>query len=199
MGQSGNDDDTPVRSPDRDDATLLSLIAAGDQSAWKELVERHLGFVVAMAWRVIGNRQEAEDVAQETFIRLIKKAPNWETGTASLRAWLARVAINLAIDRKRAGRTVPLETESANEPSQPPPAIERRLDIERSVRTAMHQLPERQAAALALVHYEQFSGVEAADFLNISVEALESLLARGRRSLRAALSGKVHELLEGES
>jgi RNA polymerase sigma-70 factor (ECF subfamily) len=199
MGQSGNDDHTPMRSPVRDDATLLGFIAAGDQRAWKELVERHVGFVVAVAWRVIGNRQEAEEVAQETFIRLIKKAPNWQAGAASLRAWLARVSINLAIDRKRSDRTLPLETESENEPSQPAPAIERRLDIERSVRTAMFELPERQAAALALVHYEQFSGAEAADFLNVSVEALESLLARGRRSLRQALSGKVHELLGGES
>ena len=83
------------------DDHLLQRIARGDAGAWPVLVERHLGAVTGFAWTVLGDRAEAEDVAQETFVRLMRKAPDWRPGGAKLRTRLFRVAMNLSTDRWR--------------------------------------------------------------------------------------------------
>jgi RNA polymerase sigma-70 factor (ECF subfamily) len=83
------------------DDHLLRRIARGDAGAWPVLVERHLGAVTGFAWTVLGDRAEAEDVAQETFVRLMRKSPDWRPGGAKLRTWIFRVAMNLSTDRWR--------------------------------------------------------------------------------------------------
>ncbi len=188
--------DPPSGEAGVDDDALIRCVAAGDASAWPHLVQRHLAPLVALGWRVLGDRAEAEDVAQEVFIRLLAKAPNWEPGGAALRTWLTRVAVNLCIDRRRARRTTPLD----DMPEPPDPAtdeavVARRLDLARKVRAALHKLPERQLVAMTLVHYQGFSNREAAALLDVSVDALESLLARGRRSVRKQLEDIAADLL----
>lgn len=129
----------------------------------------------------------------------MRKAKNWEPGGASLKSWLYRVARNLCIDDMRKKRPVPVEDIeiagaellSAGESG----SIDRDLDLKVVVRAAIARLPERQQSAIVLVHYQGFSGTEAADALGISVEALESLLARGRRTLRQELKPTLPDLL----
>lgn len=181
-------------SPESDDS-LIARVNAGDGLAWRVLVDRHTGPVFGQAWRMLGDRAEAEDVAQETFVRLMRKAPDWQRGEAALRTWLFRVAINLCIDRTRARRTVGLEEapEIADHATDPA-ATDRGIDMRQSVQAALHALPERQRAALVMAHYQGFSNVECADALEISVEALESLLARARRALRRALAPLANEM-----
>jgi RNA polymerase sigma-70 factor (ECF subfamily) len=198
MGRGNRDSGAAPEPPGNDDDALVRRIAQGDARAWRDLVGRHLNAVVAMAWRIVGERAEAEDVAQEAFVRLMAKAPAWQPGGAPIRAWLARVAVNLAIDRKRAQRTAPLDEATETDEPDPGGVIGRRLDLERAVRGAMNGLPERQAAAVALVHFEGFTNQEAADMLEISVDALESLLARARRRLRDRLAAVAPALLAGE-
>ena len=184
----------PGGAGESDDA-LLARMAAGDRDAWGTLVARHLPPIVRYAGYVLGNGAHAEDIAQETFLRLMAKAPGWRPGGPTVRAWLTRVAANLCRDHGRARRTVPLETAADLADPRDHTALETDLDMARSVRAALARLPERQRAALALVHYQGFSGAEAAGVLEISVDALESLLARARRALRRELADLAPDLL----
>src|SRR5690606_18087537 len=84
------------------DLALLGRIAAGDGPACAVLVDRHLGRVVALAWRMLGSRADAEDVAQEVFLRAWQRAASWRPeGGARFSTWLHRVAVNLCLDRLR--------------------------------------------------------------------------------------------------
>lgn len=177
------------------DAELLGQAASGDARASRELVTRHLGALVAFAWRLLGERAAAEDVAQETFLRLWRHAPRWEP-RARLRAWLMRVAHNLCIDRLRARREDVLT--EADEPQDPAPgadALRQQRQVAASVTAALAMLPARQRAAIALVHFDELSAKEAAAIMEISVEALESLLSRARRRLHELLAPRRNQLM----
>lgn len=186
----------PASPAAADDDALIRCIAAGDSSAWPQLVQRHLAPLVALAWRILGDRAEAEDIAQEVFVRLLAKVPTWEPGGAALRTWLSRVAINLCIDRRRAKRTTPLDDlPEPRDSAADETVVARRFDMARKVGAALHKLPERQAVAMTLVHYQGFTNREAAGVLDVSVDALESLLARGRRAMKKELSSVAQDLL----
>jgi len=183
--------------PDADDA-LVARVAGGDGRAWQAIVDRHAQSILGSAWYMLGDRTEAEDVAQETFIRLMGKAGSWQPGGAKLRTWLYRVAANLCIDRKRARRGEPLDKVAERaDPATDENAVGHAIDVTRAVSRAMAELPDRQRQALALVHYQGLSNIEAAEALEVSVDALESLLARGRRAMRGALE-PVHKDLLGD-
>lgn len=169
------------------DAALMGRIAAGDQGAFRLVIGRHLGAVHALGWRLLRNRADAEDVAQEAFLRLWRRAADWQEG-GTIAAFLLRVAYNLAIDRLR--RQAPLALDDAPEPVDPAPdpaegmaAAER----ERAVTAAIFALPDRQRDAILLVHQQGLGNQEAAAVMGVSVHALESLLGRGKRALRASL------------
>lgn len=188
------------RTPDRgeSDDSLLARIGKGERDAWTIIVERHLSPVARYATYVLRDASQGEDVAQETFLRLIRKAQDWRSGGATLRTWLFRVALNLCIDRKRARRTEPMDATDETPDPVDDAVLDRQFDLQRHVGAAIRDLPERQQAAIVLVHYEGFSGNEAAEVLDITVEALESLLARARRSLRQQLSAYAPDLLGGK-
>ena len=184
--------------PDADDA-LVARVAGGDGSAWQAIVDRHAQSILGSAWYMLGDRTEAEDVAQETFIRLMGKAGSWQPGGPKLRTWLYRVAANLCIDRRRQKRTEPLNTVAERaDPTTDEGAVGHSIDVTRAVARAMAELPERQRQALTLVHFQGLSNIEAAEALEVSVDALESLLARGRRAMRGTLE-PVHKDLLGDA
>jgi RNA polymerase sigma-70 factor (ECF subfamily) len=144
---------------------------------------------------MLGDMAEAEDVAQECFLRLWRTAPKWR-GEARVGTWLHRVAHNLCIDRLRRRR----ETTGGEAPDLPdtaagPATQQQQAQVARAVEGAMARLPERQRAAIALVHYQEMGNIEAADIMGVSVEALESLLSRGRRALRQALAERRDDLM----
>ena len=181
------------------DDDLLREIASGDPGRWPQLVGRHLPAIVGLAWHILGDASEAEDVAQETFERLHRKAGTWRPGGASLRTWLTRVAINLCIDRRRKRRTKTLEDEPEfREPVSDGNAVAQRSEIARHVNAALSHLPHRQVLALTLVHYHGHTNREAAALMDSSVESVESLLARARRALRNELAAVAHDLLGEE-
>ena len=177
------------------DDALLARTAGGDHAAWGMLVDRHLAAVLRYAGYVLRDDTQAEDVAQDTFIRLAKKASDWKEDSPSLRSWLYRVARNLCIDHMRTRRTTSIDAAEDIADTHDGSAMERDLDMERSVTTALDLLPERQRTAIVLVHFEGLSGTEASAALEISVEAVESLLARARRTLRRELASLAPELL----
>jgi RNA polymerase sigma-70 factor (ECF subfamily) len=185
-----------VTDPPLDDDALVAAVAAHDPGAWRTVLDRHLGAVMACAWHMLHDRAEAEDVAQEVFLRLRDKAASWQPGPVALGAWLNRVAVNLSIDRLRRLKLRRLFTSEIADPDAFADAgPEREFFITREVARAVARLTARQRAALTLVHYQGFSGREAAEILGLSEEAVESLLSRARRTLRQELEGTVTDLL----
>jgi RNA polymerase sigma-70 factor (ECF subfamily) len=184
--------DTDTGDPDLD---LLRRIADGDGAACAALVDRHLGRITGLAGRLLGSRADAEDVAQEVFLRVWQQAPKWRSGEAKLSTWLHRVTLNLCTDRLRRRRETALE--AAGDPPSDAPLPDAGLQdaaIVARVQAALAQLPERQREAIVLCHYQELGNIEAAAVLELSVDALESLLARGRRKLREILVEELPDL-----
>ncbi|QGZ65792.1 RNA polymerase sigma factor [Paraburkholderia acidisoli] len=172
------------------DAELVARVGERDAGAVRTLVARKLPRLLALATRLLGDRMEAEDIAQEAFMRIWKQAPQWRSGEAKFDTWLHRVALNLCYDRLRGRREEPVDT--LPDEADPAPAPDLRLETrsrDEHVRTALAALPVRQREALVLTYYQELSNLEAAGLMGISVDALESLLARARRTLRAQLAG----------
>ena len=171
------------------DEELVLRAGRGDPAAVQALVARKLRRVLSLAERVLGDAGEAEDVAQETFFKVWRHAANWRPGAAKFDTWLHRVTLNLCYDRLRRRRERP--TAEMPDLPDPGPAPDRGLeaeDVGRRVRLAMQALPARQREAIVLCHYQELGNIEAARVMGVSVEALESLLSRGRRALRGVLT-----------
>jgi RNA polymerase sigma factor (sigma-70 family) len=172
------------------DADLVARVGEQDPAAVRTLVSRKLPRLLALATRMLGDRMEAEDVAQEAFVRIWKQAPHWKEGEARFDTWIHRVALNLCYDRLRGRREDPVAElpDEADPQALPDLQVEARVRDER-VRTALAALPVRQREALVLNYYQELSNIEAAALMGVTVDALESLLARARRNLRAQLAG----------
>ncbi len=177
---------SPVFDPDEE---LIGRVGQGDPAAIQALVARKLSRMLALARRMLGDPVEAEDVAQEVFVRAWKQAKVWQPGAGKFDTWMHRVAMNLCYDRLRRRREI--VTDEPPEQIDPTPNAEAGLvcaDISARVQAAVAVLPERQRSALVLCHYQELSNIEAADLLGVSVEAVESLLSRARRALRSSLA-----------
>ncbi|WP_293853748.1 RNA polymerase sigma factor [uncultured Alsobacter sp.] len=172
------------------DDELVQAIGRGDPRALRTLVESKLPRVMALARRMLGNRADAEDVAQEACLRIWRQATSWRRGTARFDTWVHRVVLNLCYDRlRRPSRTRPvtdadLATLTSEGPGEGDAGEQRRVRVEE----ALQALPPRQREAIVLVYYQELSNIEAARTMEVSVDALESLLARGRRALQAVLT-----------
>lgn len=169
------------------DAALMLRVANGDHAAYRLLVDRYLRHAVSMAYRVLFDRADAEEVAQEAFLRVWQHAGRWRAdGGASFKTWLNRVVVNLCIDRKRKPGMAALDDQPEPIDETQPNPYQARLAAETGgrVTAALAKLPERQRAAILLCFWEGESNIAAAEALGISVGALESLLIRAKRSLR---------------
>lgn len=173
------------------DEALLVLYANGDGGAARTLTLRLTPRVYAHAYRMLGNQADAEDVAQEALIRLWKIAPDWRQGEAKVTTWLYRVVANLATDRLRKARGVALDAIAEPE-DDAKSAAETMQDRARqdALQAALATLPDRQREAVVLRHIEGLTNPEIAGIMDISVEAVESLTARGKRALAKALAGQ---------
>ncbi|HMM13928.1 MAG TPA: RNA polymerase sigma factor [Parvibaculum sp.] len=178
------------------DDELVSRVASGDEAACRILIDRHFARTLSLARRMLGNQHDAEEVAQEVFLRVWTHAERWEPGRAQFRTWLHRVATNLCLDRLRRRGTEDLDSipDTASEEPSPHEQLESRQLAQR-VDTALQALPARQRAAVTLTHFQGFSNIEAAEILGVTVEAVESLLGRARRQLRVALATERDEWL----
>lgn len=167
----------------------MRRVGQGDPAAIQAMVARKLPRMMSLAQRILGDPVEAEDVAQEAMMKAWKQAPRWTPGKAKFDTWLHRVALNLCYDRLRRRREVLVE--APPDRPDPGPAPDRGLlasELGARVETALKALPDRQREAIVLCHYQELGNIEAAGLMGVSVEALESLLGRGRRALRAALA-----------
>ena len=183
-------------SSDVTDEALLVAYGNGDAQAAAMLTMRLTPRVVGFSARMLGgDRAEAEDVAQEAMLRLWKVAPDWRQGEAKVTTWLYRVVRNLCTDRLRKRRGVDID--AIEEPAdEAPGAVAGMIEADRAaaLQAALNQLPERQRIAVTLRHLDGATNPEIAEVLEISVEAVESLTARGKRALKAILAGRREEL-----
>jgi RNA polymerase sigma-70 factor (ECF subfamily) len=173
---------------DLSDDVLLALYANGERTAAVVLTNRLTPVVLSLAYRLLGDRTEAEDIAQEAMLRLWKIAPNWRQGEAKVTTWLYRVVSNLCADRHR--RSKGLALDDVAEPTDTAPGVEQRMqrnERARALRYALNDLPERQRQAVVMRHLAELRNPEIAQILGISVEAVESLISRGKRHLKAKL------------
>ena len=175
-----------IVDPDED---LVRRVGQGDPAASQALVARKLPRVLALAQRMLGDAAEAEDVAQEAMLKAWRQAPKWTPGRARFDTWLHRVALNLCYDRLRRRREIATET-PPDRPDEGPAPDRGLLAAETGARVdaALRRLPDRQREAVVLCHHQEMTNIDAAAAMEISVEALESLLSRGRRALRGALA-----------
>lgn len=171
------------------DAELVARAGKGDRAAAQALMARHLPKLLNLARRMLRDPTEAEDAVQEAFLRLWTHAARWRPGKARFETWLYRVTLNQCYDRLR--RKPALGLEAAEHVPDPVPGAQTMLEnagVAAEIEAALAQLPDRQRAVILLCHCQEYRNIEAAEILGISVEALESLLARGRRTLRKKLA-----------
>src|SRR2546427_6622618 len=137
--------------PDRqdDDERLVAQFLQGDESAFDGLVTRHRQGVYRLAYRLLGNHEEADDVSQEAFLRAYRALPGFR-GDASFRTWITRIVINLALSARRA-RIATVAIESTAAPKGEPAGPE--ATLKREVRLAVGGLPRRQRQVLVLKGY----------------------------------------------
>ena len=184
------------------DEDLLAQIASRSETAFAKLLDRHLENVRALAWRVLANHAEVDDIAQDVFLKLWKNPHSFKPGKAKFSTWLYRVTLNACIDRQRKTKSGPLSVtettieENAADTAPTPEQQAINTSRARRVANAIARLPERQRHAITLSHFQELNNIEAAQIMDTSIEAVESLLGRARRALKASLQTDIAELLD---
>lgn len=169
----------------------MHMFAAGDRTAAQSLTARLAPRCYAQAYRMLGQGADAEDVMQEAMMRLWKMAPDWRTGEAKVTTWLYRVTANLCFDRLRRKQGASLD--DVGDPVDPSPSVTDGMQSRArkdALQAALMCLPDRQRQAVVLRHIEDLANPEIAQILDVSIEAVESLIARGKRGLHSALAGQ---------
>lgn len=171
-----------------EDSELLDRLAADDEAAFRMLVERHIDRAYAIALRIVGNAADAEDVVQDTMLKIWSHRGRWQHGRAKFSTWLYRVISNRCIDLRRKPRNENVETVPEMADSQPG-AVEviERNQVNDMLELAMQRLPEQQRVAVILSYHENMSNGEIAQVMDTTIAAVESLLKRGRQQLRQLL------------
>ncbi|MEL7054850.1 MAG: sigma-70 family RNA polymerase sigma factor [Pseudomonadota bacterium] len=169
----------------------ITRAAAGDRAAQAALVNRNMPIVFRVAYRILQDRAEAEDVTQETFLRAWKKLPEWQP-KAKFSTWACTVALNLCRDRLRKKKPVLMDElpERVDTGLRPEESLASQQALQ-GIEAKIADLPDRQREALTLCALEGMTNIEAAAVMDVSVRALESLLARARRALRAGLGAEL--------
>ena len=187
----------PVRTEeDAEDVRLMELVSAGDPGAFEQLVERHQRLVIGTVGRMLGNTSDAEDIAQQVFVRVWKSAKRY-VPRAKFTTWLLKITRNLVFNelrRRSRHPQVPLQVESEEE-ERPirdenaiaPDASMLEQELQKAIEAAIANLPETQRLAVILRRYEELSYEEIAETLDQSVSAVKSLLFRARTERRTSL------------
>ena len=170
------------------DEDLMARTAGGDRDALGTLVRRHQVAVYSIARKYLGDRAEAEDVAQDVFLRLWEASPRYRP-EKPLPAYLRTITVNLCLDRRRRPTLFSIVDPGAIPGSPDPEAGVRSAEREKALIRALAVLPPAQRMAIVLFHLEGLPVAETARLLEIGVKAAESLLSRGRRALRERLAG----------
>lgn len=180
------------------EARLVALASEGNRGAFAELVEQYKNKIFHLAYRMLGNRQEAEDVVQDTFLRVYEHLASYDR-SRKFSTWLYRIATNQCIDRLRRRRSVysldadlaegeGMDGYSVLRTDEPGPEESLMLtERQRMVFEAVASLPDKYKAAVALRYYQDLSMQEISDILQIPVSTVKTRIHRGREYLRRRL------------
>jgi RNA polymerase sigma-70 factor (ECF subfamily) len=174
------------------DRVLMSRIANKEPSASRELVKQHAGPVARFAAGVLNDPASGEDIAHEVILRLWRGAGSWQ-GRGTIAGWLRIAAYRAAIDKLRKEQRLVADPDGklmnkAEDSAPNPEDLIHGRQIGLEVQAVFSRLPDRQRAALILSYQDGLSGLEIAEILGVSLHAVESLLARGRRACRSYLA-----------
>ena len=173
----------------RSDEELMSDVAHGDLSAFEQLVRRHQTSAWNAAFRLLGDDDDAEDVAQEAFLRILRAAHRYQP-TAAFRTYLYRIVTRLCRDHRRKASPSPHPNPDAETSQGPSPeACVAASEERRAVQEALAALPVKQREAVVLRYYESLTYDEIGEVMGASRKGVERLLARGRAALGTLLSG----------
>jgi RNA polymerase sigma-70 factor (ECF subfamily) len=180
----------PAVSPVEDDEpALVEKVCRGEPAAFDALVSRYMRRAFAVSYRLLGNREDAEDLVQETFLTVLRKIDSFERGRA-FSPWFFRVLVNRGLNARKARAlrtTDELPDEAAAAGASPERAAER-AELRGRLRAAMDRLPERQRVIVELFELEGFAGAEIAEILEISDGTVRWHLHEARKTLRQALA-----------
>jgi RNA polymerase sigma-70 factor, ECF subfamily len=176
---------SPIQDPDEE---LLNRLASNDEAAFKLLVERHIDRAFGIALRIVGSRADAEDVVQDSLLKVWTHRGSWQHGRAKFSTWLYRVITNRCIDLRRQPRSDDIDAVPEPADTRPDAASTiQRNETTAMLEKAMQLLPEQQRVAVILSYHEDMSNAEIAEVMNTTVAAVESLLKRGRQQLKVTL------------
>lgn len=176
--------------PDHD---LIPGLRAGNEPALRLLMDRRMNTVHRLAYRLLGDEFEAEDVCQDTFLKFWRAAPDWRDGEARILTWLCRVATNACYDRLR--KSCPDLPGDMSEEADGRDGADTNLVARQrwdALQAAMMGLPDRQRAALSLRYDDALSQRDAAEIMGTSEKAYEALLVRGRKTLKVLMQESEH-------
>lgn len=172
---------------DNGEIDLILSAQKGDRTAFKVLVNQHLPNVLALGFRMLGNANEAEDVAQDVLLNLWQNLKVYDPEKAKFSTWLYKITANRCLDvlRKKTPEQLPEDYDPTIEAEQLDTLYNKQLS--KLMNIILQTLPERQYLALVLFHYQGHRMSEVAEIMDCSSEAVESLLARARRTLKQKL------------
>ncbi|MGB5078043.1 MAG: sigma-70 family RNA polymerase sigma factor [Sphingorhabdus sp.] len=173
------------------DDQLMACIMLRDHAAMRIVADRYARVAWRIAYRMLGDQGDAEDVAQESLLKLWNHADRWQDGGPGISAWLAKVATNQSLDMLRRRRFK--GDEDMPDRVDATPLADAQIEesaVQRAVQQCIEKLPERQRAAVILTYYEETPNQPASDMLNMQLKAFESLLFRARVSLRNCIVSK---------
>lgn len=176
----------PADPPDKADEELLALVQEGSRKAFGILVHRHTERFYRLAYRYLRNRESAEDVVQDAFLKLWEDPGRWRAERKTkFTTWFYRVVVNLCLDWQKKKKPVQLEQEMAvADDRDPPDAALVRSEEEKALEREIAALPERQRTALNLCFDQGLSNQEAADVMELNLKALQSLIMRAKTTLK---------------
>jgi RNA polymerase sigma-70 factor (ECF subfamily) len=176
------------------DALLVERVLRGDAEAYGQLVSKHMRRAFSIAYRILEQREDAEDVVQESFVRALERLGTLKRGRP-FHPWFYRIVVNQALNlrRSRARRaTEPLPAELSSTAPSPERHAER-ASVRAQLRTALNALPERQRTIVQLSELEGMSSVEIAEVLDIADGTVRWHLHQARRTLRETLKALKEE------
>ena|SRR5215471_11263754 len=177
--------------PEKSDRELLALVREGDHKAFAELVQRHTGRFYRLAYRYVQNRETAEDLVQDAFLKLWENPAIWRPERSSkFTTWFYRIVVNLCLDWQKKKRPMPLdEAIPVADDAETVDEAMTRIQAQKLLEKEIAALPERQRTALNLCFDEELSNQEAADAMGLNLKALQSLIMRAKTTLRERLKG----------
>ena len=179
--------DRPPLKADSDEY-LMRRVQQRDESAFSMLVQRHTQSIHAFIYRLCGNRGDAEDIAQETFLRLWQRSSQWTPDTVRFTTWIHQIARNLCIDQFRREQSQKRTTGHEVITFADSTIASLEEDARRvALREAIQELPERQRTAIVLCQVQGWAQQDAATVLDTTVDGVQALIGRARRKLRTML------------